>query len=373
MLKSAVLSVVRKLGYEVVPQTTLTGLQKAAAAEAQLAELQSELQAQRDAYENQLSALRTEFEEKASAYEFEPGDTGSPTLPLMIAPKTYNATHPDYDVRVVRNFPGTLYTVPFPTERTPSSASNPFFQKIYFEKMLALAGSDPQNYDFLAPLFTRTMAALEDDPDYKNFRRKLAELETFIDYLNSTLPGEYHHGGLAVEDGLFLYWFVRMTQPKIMVQTGVSNGVSCAFITLALKHNGQGGKLYAIDLPAIYDPNSADFQRRKVYGVLIPQGRTSGWLVPDGLAQHFECWTGDAKQLLPKMLAQLGQIDVFYHDSDHSYDHMMFEFKAALPHIRPHGIILADDIAWSSVTWDFAEEIGCYALNHRGSQGIIFL
>lgn len=296
--------------------------------------------------------------------------------PAMCAPKTYIPNHPTYDPVIVKNFPGTLTTVNRPTERTDSSRTNPLFEKILFEKTLALAGPDPADYDFLAPQQEEMFQQVLEDPDYLNFRQKMDELESFISGLNETYPGEYHHGGISQEDGHFLYWIVRLLNPKSIVQTGVSNGVSCAHITLALKHNDAGGKLYAIDYPYIYDPQEPEFHQKQVYGVLIPNGKTSGWLVPDGLKDHFQCWQGDAKKLLPEVLAEVakpGQLDMFYHDSDHSYDHMNFEFHEALPYVRAHGIILSDDIAWSTVTWDFAADAGCYAFNHRGSQGIVFL
>src|SRR5262245_24804148 len=35
-------------------------------------------------------------------------DTAMSTMPLLIADKTYNGAHPDYDPAVVRNFPGRI-------------------------------------------------------------------------------------------------------------------------------------------------------------------------------------------------------------------------------------------------------------------------
>jgi predicted O-methyltransferase YrrM len=52
---------------------------------------------------------------------------------------------------------------------------------------------------------------------------------------------------------------------------------------------------------------------------------------------------------------------------------MWWEFETVLPHMNPHGLIIADNIAWSSVTWDWAQKHGLYSLNHAGSQGVVFL
>jgi hypothetical protein len=88
--------------------------------------------------------------------------------------------------------------------------------------------------------------------------------------------------------------------------------------------------LHVIDLPPVFDPRDAAWTvEGKVYGVVIPEGKTSGWLVPDAYRDRFEVWNGDAKELLPKMIDKVDSIDFFYHDSDDTYDHMMFEFHQA--------------------------------------------
>jgi predicted O-methyltransferase YrrM len=292
---------------------------------------------------------------------------------LITDHKTFNPSHPRYDARHAKNFPGTLYSVLNATVLTEQSRLNPFFQKIYFEKMLSLASDRPQRYDFLRDHINAAKAELQEEPYYKNFLSKMAQLDAFVDILNKKGPGKFNHGGVSLDDGAFLYWLVRTARPKKVVQTGTSNGISCAFITMALAKNGDGGKLFAVDWPHIYNEADPFWKQTATYGVVIPTGKSSGWLVPDQLSSSFEVRTGDAKKVLPPYLDEIGEIDMFYHDSDHTYNHMWFEFEEAFPHIRKNGLILADDIAWSTVTWDFAQQIGAYAFNHCGSQGIIFL
>jgi predicted O-methyltransferase YrrM len=293
--------------------------------------------------------------------------------PYMLAPNTYNPDHPDYDIHLARNYAGAVHNVASPTKRTETSLGNPFFQKIYSQKLMTVCGPNPADPDFLRPTIEACARQLEGDSDYAEFEGKYQELDDFIKYLNATFPGEYYSGGVNIEDGLFLYYAVRMVKPDSIIQTGVSNGVSSSFMVLALKHNGEGGKLHAIDRPVIYEPNNPAFHEKKAYPEMVPHGKNSGWLVPQGLRRYFECQIGDSTVLLPELVKRRGTVDMFYHDSDHSYSHMWFEFETVTPHIRPHGIIVADNTAWSSVTWDFAASIGCYSFNHRGSQGLIFL
>jgi methyltransferase family protein len=47
--------------------------------------------------------------------------------------------------------------------------------------------------------------------------------------------------------------------------------------------------------------------------------------------------------LLPDLLGVLGQVDLFLHDSDHSYENMVFEFEQALPRLVPGGVLMSDD------------------------------
>ena len=52
---------------------------------------------------------------------------------------------------------------------------------------------------------------------------------------------------------------------------------------------------------------------------------------------------GDSRLVLPGLLSQLGQVDVFIHDSSHTYEDMKFEFETSYPHIRSGGLLLSDD------------------------------
>ena len=65
----------------------------------------------------------------------------------------------------------------------------------------------------------------------------------------------------------------------------------------------------------------------------------------------------DTRKHLAPLLQDLGQIDVFYHDSDHSFVHMMWEYTSVWPHLRAGGILLSDDIGWNRAFWDFARGV----------------
>ena len=137
--------------------------------------------------------------------------------------------------------------------------------------------------------------------------------------------------------GPVLYAMVRNLRPDVVVETGVASGISSTFFLEAMERNGKG-RLYSIDLPS---PNAH----------LIPAERETRWLVPERLKGRWELILGDARQELPALLTSLGEVDCFLHDSDHSFEHMTWEFTLAYPRIRPDGILLSDDIT-ANRAWD---------------------
>lgn len=140
---------------------------------------------------------------------------------------------------------------------------------------------------------------------------------------------------------LIQYIAVRAFQPEIIVETGVANGVSSAYLLLALQKNA-GGRLFSIDLG---DPS------------YLPQGKPPGWIVPDWLKERWVLLIGDSRQLLPNLLPELGTIDIFIHDSLHTYDQMLWEYRTAFPFIRPGGLLFSDDAAWNPAFQQFSEEV----------------
>ena len=111
----------------------------------------------------------------------------------------------------------------------------------------------------------------------------------------------------------------------MVVETGVCYGASSAYILEALEANGKG-KLYSIDLGNTKDEPPNDF------------------FVPPRLLNRWKLCVGDAKQLLPPLLAKLGQIDLFHHDSLHTHEHMMWEYETAFGGLSPGGVISSHDV-----------------------------
>jgi predicted O-methyltransferase YrrM len=62
---------------------------------------------------------------------------------------------------------------------------------------------------------------------------------------------------------------------------------------------------------------------------------------------------GDSRELLPKISSEVGTIDLFFHDSLHTFDHMMFEYRTIWPLLKPGAILLSHDVHWNHAFRDF--------------------
>lgn len=164
----------------------------------------------------------------------------------------------------------------------------------------------------------------------------------------------YVFGSIRAQEAVDLYALLRKVRPKVMVETGVCNGFSSAFILAALERNGDGA-LHSIDLPEVA---GAEYQEGAFWegklGAVIPPGEQPGWIIPDRLRARWSLTLGKSQERLPPLLAELGTIDVFMHDSEHSMECMSFEFGTAYPALRPGGLLIADDFTWNRAFEDFA-------------------
>ena len=135
------------------------------------------------------------------------------------------------------------------------------------------------------------------------------------------------------------YCLVRTYKPKIIVETGTSMGWSSYMILSGISRN-QTGHLYSFDLN--------DSENVKNYGGV-------GYLVTEKLKVNWTLTIGDSKENLEPTLKKLTQIDMFIHDSEHSYEMMMYEYSTAWNYLKKDGILGSDDINHSDAFKEFTE------------------
>jgi len=181
--------------------------------------------------------------------------------------------------------------------------------------------------------------------DLRSFLNEPARTESFSKSLKQAETDfrdlEIESADLYAKKVLLQYAAVRAFRPDIVVETGVANGVSSAYLLLALELNNRG-TLYSIGL------DDARF---------LPPGKSLGWVVPVDLRSRWKLVLGDARDALPKLLADLKPIDVFIHDSLHTYEHMLWEYRTAYPYLKSGGLLISDDASWNPAFPEFSREV----------------
>jgi len=153
---------------------------------------------------------------------------------------------------------------------------------------------------------------------------------------------------------LELYSIVRTLSPEIVVETGVAAGVSSAYILAALERNGRG-HLYSIDLPG-YEAEYLPRIGIKPSAVL-PRREQLGYAVPTHLRGRWTLKIGKSQELLEPLMNRLDLISIFFHDGEHTYENMLFEFNLAWKHLKKGGALLADNVSWNAALPDFARQV----------------
>lgn len=153
---------------------------------------------------------------------------------------------------------------------------------------------------------------------------------------------------------IHLYPFLKTLQKRdgeiTVVETGMATGISTVLILKALE---PGSKLYTLDPGGYAYP-----PYRNIVDMHFGLARAMDDIPTDKWAPIPKTsW-----DVLEGTLEDLGEIDVFLHDSDHERPCQDFEYATAWPYIKPTGFMLSDDYTWGDpphLAWaDFVKEQG---------------
>jgi Methyltransferase domain len=188
---------------------------------------------------------------------------------------------------------------------------------------------------------------------YETFRKELLNDSRFGPALTKSFQ-EIGESFLWNQDHFFLYSLIRLIKPRSIVETGVFDGVFSACILQGMHENAQqdgvDGLLASIDLPA-YQPISDSTSQ--MVRTNLPPGCQPGWLIPAYLRARWQLHLGDSRELLPAVTLAVGTMDLFFHDSLHTYDHMLFEYQTAWPHLKMGAVLLSHDVHWNRAFRNF--------------------
>ena len=112
-----------------------------------------------------------------------------------------------------------------------------------------------------------------------------------------------------------------------MIETGSFDGLSTAVILLAMNKNKKG-TLFTIDLPNPRLPLDIDCK--------------PAWIVPDYLRNRLQLKIGKSSEHLESIIEQVGEVDLFYHDSWHTYENLMFEYQTVWSALRVGGLLMSE-------------------------------
>ena len=177
----------------------------------------------------------------------------------------------------------------------------------------------------------------------RRMARELAETDPALGGF-CPLDAERLRSSDAVEAyGIWLYVLVRVLRPRAVVETGVQNGCSTELILWAIRRNGRG-RLFSIDS----GPTSSDGSHH------TPWHRTTdgipGQHILEALKANWDLTIGLSRDRLLDVCRRAGNVDSFWHDSDHSPENVRFEFAAAKPFVSAGGILCLHDFDGQDVT-----------------------
>ncbi len=201
--------------------------------------------------------------------------------------------------------------------------------KYDFQSIEDFLKTDFQNFNFNQ--YDQNLIQLE-----SHIEEKFKELE-LEKYPSKKKPYPVNYS-INSDSRKFLYYIIRMLKPKNIVETGVAYGTSSAFILKALEDNGTG-VLFSID--SIFRP----WQSKEMIGTIIPENLKTRWNLV----------LGKSSNELQNLFDSLDGVDIFIHDSLHTYKNMTYEFNNALENINKNGIIISDDILGNDAFYDFTK------------------
>ncbi len=139
-------------------------------------------------------------------------------------------------------------------------------------------------------------------------------------------------GVMGALDCATLYALTRWLRPAVIVESGGFIGMSSAF-----------------SLKALADEKLAT---ARLYSIEWSEECEHGALIPDNLRPQFMPLRGKVEDFL-KRDELPSSMDMFLHDSSHSYRHMLWEFQQFWPRLRDGGLLVSHDVQMNAAFPDF--------------------
>jgi predicted O-methyltransferase YrrM len=130
------------------------------------------------------------------------------------------------------------------------------------------------------------------------------------------------------------YALARAIRPRLIIETGVHDGLGSLLVLRALERNagdGDPGRLVSFDI----NPKA-------------------GWLV--GSHPSWELRIQSSREGLPEVLDAARHVDMFVYDGWHSYEDERWDLETAARHLAIEGVLLSDDAQVTQALSDVCRE-----------------
>lgn len=139
-----------------------------------------------------------------------------------------------------------------------------------------------------------------------------------------------------------IWCLIHHLRPGRVVETGVARGITSRFVLEAFTRAGRG-HLWSVDLPP---PSNRELHDQ--IGIAVPRSLRAQWTYVHG----------SSRRRLPGLLAEVGEIDIFIHDSRHTQRNLLFELDHAWHALRTSGVAVADDVDLNCGFHSFTSALG---------------
>lgn len=194
------------------------------------------------------------------------------------------------------------------------------------------------------------------EPDFKGKEKLLAFLECseddvresfrraneIIGYVQDHIGGK-NYWQVSPPELCWLYTGVRLMRAPLIAETGVGPGSTATAI---------------LDATAEFRARLFSFDLGQRYGGEEEEEKPVGFLVPEKNKDRWNLVIGNTRDTLEGKMSYFGPFDVFFHDSQHTYEHVTWELETAYKNLRKKFLIVVDNYDWTEAPDDFAERHG---------------
>lgn len=193
------------------------------------------------------------------------------------------------------------------------------------------------------------------DTTETGFQKVMNEANVVVDYVRAKV-GSKNYWQVSYDELQVLYACVRLLQPNLVVETGVGPGTTSTAILSAIR--GTKGKLVSFDLGIKYGEEEEEMP--------------VGWVIPENLKTSWTLVLGDSRKTLDDALSKNKSVDIFFHDSEHEYDHVTFELNTARKYSSKKPLFIVDNYDWTDAPADFARNNTYNLVNAADDMCLIF-